>query len=82
MDVNIEVKIKMDKGKEIILKDEEARELFLKLKGIYEKEKTTEYVPWYPYYPNAPFYPVTYSYETWSSSDNTISISCNTLSTN
>lgn len=48
MNINIEIKVKMDKGKELLLKGDEAKELYLKLKEIYEQ---VEYVPYrYPWY--------------------------------
>lgn len=70
MNVNIEIKVKMDKGKELVLKDDEAKELYLKLKEIYEERVVKEYVPyrWYPYY-NDPYKP------TWISSGGTYSVS-------
>jgi hypothetical protein len=55
MEVNVEVKIKIGKEKQIVLKNEDAKELYLKLKELYEQK--TEYVP-YPYYPTT--YPTTY----------------------
>ena len=50
MNVNIEIKIKLDKGKELTLSGDDAKELYLKLKEIYEERHIKEYVP-YPYQP-------------------------------
>ena len=70
MNINVEVKIKMDKGTELILKNDEAKELYLKLKELYEKETT--WVP-LPYYPVQPY--IWEPYKVWYSSDNTYSVS-------
>lgn len=81
MNVNIEIKVKMDKGKELVLKGDEAKELYLKLKEIYEDRVVKEYVLdrwWYPdiyKYPtgtNAP-HPDTYP-PVWVSSGGTYSV--------
>ena len=37
MDINIEIKIKVNE-KDIVLKNEDAKELYFKLKEIYDKE--------------------------------------------
>ena len=54
----IQIKIKTKDGKNIILENDEAKELYNELCKIYGKEKTTEYIPWtyplYPYYYNEP----------------------------
>ena len=58
MDVNIEIKIKVN-GKDIVLKNEDAKELYFKLKEIYDKEIISLPYPiyverpcrqWEPYY--------------------------------
>jgi uncharacterized membrane protein YecN with MAPEG domain len=49
MNINIEIKVQMEKGKEIVLKGDEARELYLKLKEIYQDR--VEYVPYREYVP-------------------------------
>jgi len=75
MNVSIEIKIKMEDGKEVILKDKEARELFLKLSEIYEVDKAKEYVPYYPYIP--PIITPSIPYDPnriWYSSDSTLSV--------
>jgi hypothetical protein len=49
MEATIQVKIKMAKGKEITLDQKEAKELFLKLKEIYDNPEKITYVPYYPH---------------------------------
>jgi hypothetical protein len=62
MKIDVEVKIKLEKGKQISLKNQDARELYEKLKEIYEKKE----INWYPYYPTTyPTYP-TVTYKTTS----------------
>jgi hypothetical protein len=51
MNINVEIKIKLDNGTEIILKDNDAKELYFKLKELYEQKET--YIP-YPVYPTYP----------------------------
>jgi hypothetical protein len=63
MRAEVQIKIKLDNCKEIILNDCEAYELYLKLKEVYEKSYVTigypvpvrEVVPYFqsPFYPNA-----------------------------
>jgi hypothetical protein len=52
MDIKINIKIKMEKGKEINLNSDEAKELYYKLKDLYEKQFVTvnPYNPVYPYW--------------------------------
>jgi len=50
MNTKIEVKIKMDNGKKVVLNSEEARELMLKLQQIFSPSLTwcpTRYPVWY-----------------------------------
>ena len=57
MDINIEIKIKVNE-KDIVLKNEDAKELYFKLKEIYDKEIISlpyliyekTYKPWEVYY--------------------------------
>jgi len=84
MEAKIQVKIKMDNDKEVILDQKEAKELFEKLREIFTKDQT--YVPiwvekWYPTYP---YYPVTYKQDSttgkedcaiWYTSNNTAEVS-------
>lgn len=74
MNVNIEIKVKMDKGKELVLKGDEAKELYLKLKGIYEDRVVKEYVLYRWWYPDIYKYPDTYP-PVWVSSGGTYSVS-------
>jgi hypothetical protein len=57
MDIKISIKIKLEKGKEIILDGDDAKQLYFKLKELYETKNN--YIP-YPVYQNAPWI-------TWSS---------------
>lgn len=73
MNLKIEVKIKMDNGKEIILNSDDARELFYKLKELYWNEYKSAgswpvlnpdyYRIWYPDY-----------YRIWNSTNNSTQI--------
>lgn len=57
MDINIEIKIKVNE-KDIVLKNEDAKELYFKLKEIYDKEIISlpypiyekTYKPWWVFY--------------------------------
>ena len=63
MEVNLQVKIKLKEGKEIVLDKIEAKELFAKLKDIFI---IGDYTPYYPIYSNNP--PITYKdIPTWTS---------------
>jgi len=55
MDVKINIKIKMEKGKEINLNSDEAKELYYKLKDLYEKQFVTVN-PYNPVYPVSPYW--------------------------
>ena len=63
MNVKIEVKIKMKNGKEVTLNNDDARELYFRLKDIYD----------HPVITITPYVPTIYPF--WSSSTGTIS--CN-----
>jgi hypothetical protein len=52
MDIKVNIKIKMEKGKEINLNSDEAKELYYKLKDLYEKQPVTVY----PYNPSYPYW--------------------------
>ena len=52
--LKVQIKIKMDSGKEITLEGKDAEELYNKLKEIYDR---TTWIP-YPYNP-APYWPRT-----------------------
>ena len=54
MKTEIEVKIKMDKGKEIVLSHSEAEELYRELEKLFSRPVFT--MP-YPYNPPKPCYP-------------------------
>jgi len=73
MKLNVEVKIKMDNGKEVTLKSEDARELFYELKEIFGKER--EIIPVaYPTYDRPWWWP--YQPRIWSNTAGTISMNC------
>ena len=55
MDLNIEIKIKM-KNKEVVLNNDEAKELYFKLKEIYDKDKEVVTFPIYTHPPYPPYY--------------------------
>ena len=65
MKAEVQLKIKMENGVEVILNVEEAKELFFKLKEIFEEK--TEFIPYptYPVYPTYPTYPWIRSREWW-----------------
>jgi len=60
MNTEIQLKIKLNKDKEIILNQKEAKKLYEELKTVFEEKITKEYIPyrsndwWYPY----PQYPI------------------------
>jgi len=64
MSIKIEIKLKLDNGTDITLSDEDAKNLYLKLKEIYHKEPIT-YIPYYPtpypWYRSYPTAPWTYT---------------------
>lgn len=66
MNVNIEIKIKIE-GKDIVLNNEDAKELYSKLKDIYDKEIIS--FP-YPVYIGRPYPP----YEVYYSTSGTFEI--------
>ena len=53
MKTTVEVKIKIDDKTEITLNSEDAKELYFKLKEIFEEK--VNYYP-YPFYPLKPYY--------------------------
>lgn len=56
MVTTVQIKIKLENGKEIILSHENAKKLYEVLHEVYgEKEKIT-YIPYVPYYPHNPWY--------------------------
>jgi len=85
MEAKIQVKIKMEKGKEITLNQEEAKELFLKLKEIYDQPEKTTYIPFYPYTPPIIWYNTKPYTPYWTTTDGSATITYSTdnnLSTN
>ena len=75
MDATIQIKITLDKGKELLLSHEDAKKLYEKLYEVYgEKEKIT-YVPYVPYSPS-----IVQPYNPWYSPDHLVTISCNNSS--
>lgn len=68
MDATIQIKITLDKGKELLLSHEDAKKLYEKLYEVYgEKEKIT-YVPYSPY--------IVQPYEPWCASGDSVTITC------
>ena len=81
METKIQVKIKMNNNKEVILDQEEARELYWKLKEVFEKD--TVYVPYQPYIPVYPYYyedPYPIKWQRWTTSSGGTSVECITES--
>ena len=72
MVTTIQIKITLDKGKELLLSREDAKKLYEKLHEVYgEKEKIT-YVPYSP--------SIVQPYNPWYSPDHLVTISCNNSS--
>ena len=71
MVTTVQIKIKLENGKEIILSHEDAKKLYEVLHEMYgEKEKIT-YIPYVPYYP-----PIFQPYEPWYASGDSVTITC------
>lgn len=70
MKAEIEIKIILKNGVEITLKDEDARELYNKLDGLFSPKK--EFIP-YPY----PVYREPYYYKWGTCTGDSITITCN-----
>lgn len=81
MEAKIQVKIKMEKGKEITLNQEEAKELFLKLKEIYDQPEKITYIPTYPIYRDWTWKPVPYT-PCWTTTAGTATITYSTADNN
>ena len=63
METTIELKFKIDDNKEITLSEQEAKDLFFKLKEIFDNREV--YIPYYQPYPKDwTYYPsvITYNY--------------------
>jgi len=90
MEAKISVKIKVAKGKEITLDADEAKELYIKLKEVFEEKVT--YIPywqdpfaWKPYIPNIwPYWSTTAETATltYSTDKNQFIIGNNTVTVN
>jgi len=74
MKLNVEIRIEVEKGKEIVLKNDAAKELFLKLKEIYEKEKEIVSIPYLIYPTIFPTYPRPFSDPWWTTCNTSGSI--------
>lgn len=65
MEAKISVKIKVAKGKEITLDADEAKELYMKLKEIFEEKEKVTFVPYRVYDPVYPLGPNTSPFTPW-----------------
>jgi hypothetical protein len=76
MEATIQIKIKLDKGKELLLSQEDAKKLYDKLHELFGEKERVAYVPYVPYTPPI----ITRPYTPWYTNGTTITCSDSSVS--